>query len=330
MSNFDELLRKLQNAESESAREWIALSFNLDTQAEIIREALSAASIPHWFNLSMLNSLVDSKLTEESFQELTNLPYVEEFPGYGWNIHEKTRLLLITDLISKDKNKFKIYSRKAASWCRKFYSAKMEWRAEACYLSLLSEERSSLETFIQTAANWLNQGQFTLVEALTRNILDAADNQWLSEKPAAWAWYFYGRVSSIFGKHSEANKHFARALSLSGNDKILKARATEHIGSMYIALSRLEKAEEYSNKALSLHRDLKSVSGEANCLLDLAMISAHSARYAEAKKLFLTAQKKYRDVKNHNGEANCKSGLADLLRILGEPELARTYCEQAL
>ena len=96
---FDEIIGHLRQAQGDPEKLVLA---TVDTalaasNEPLLREALEAASIPHWFDARILAQLLDTNTDEAAELELRlrGLPMVEPFGArQGWNVHESTRLAL--------------------------------------------------------------------------------------------------------------------------------------------------------------------------------------------------------------------------------------------
>ncbi|MBE9472161.1 MAG: hypothetical protein IMY75_08670, partial [Chloroflexi bacterium] len=99
-----QLLTRLQAAQSDEEREWLVMQFSLDNMTPAVREAVWAAAIPHWFDADFLAALLDERgeRAEELYQALQEFSFVEVFPGRGYNLHERSRALLLGRLWQDD------------------------------------------------------------------------------------------------------------------------------------------------------------------------------------------------------------------------------------
>ena len=127
-----DILARLQAAQSEAEREWVVLEFSLDGLAPALREAVWAAAVPHWFDAAMLAALLDKPLeeTEALVAELARLSFVEPFPGRGYNIHERTRTLLLERLWREAPDRYQELSRNAAEYSSRQDQNETAWRVE--------------------------------------------------------------------------------------------------------------------------------------------------------------------------------------------------------
>jgi len=90
-----QLLKQLQQASTDEERAWLILQFNLNSLPTAVQNAVWRAVVPDWFNRHSLAELLETELTDDEWEKLIILSYVEIYPQRGWNIHEATRDLLL-------------------------------------------------------------------------------------------------------------------------------------------------------------------------------------------------------------------------------------------
>src|SRR5689334_4106830 len=95
-----ELLARLQATQSETEQDWVIMEFSLASLNPTVQEAVWAAAIAHWFDVTFLAALLDQPVVEVQpvFDQSIRLSYVEHFPNRGYNIHERSRALLLDRL----------------------------------------------------------------------------------------------------------------------------------------------------------------------------------------------------------------------------------------
>jgi tetratricopeptide (TPR) repeat protein len=370
VNSYQDVLARLQAAQSDDERAWITLQFNLDKQSKDVRDAVQAAAVLHWFDHKVLNYVLETPLTDAAFSTLVSLPYIEAFSERGWNVHEKTRDMLCDKLWQEDASRYRKLSRRAATWRRKYNPADLVWRAEATYHSLLAGERNAEQAFINLSIDWLNHDQYDVLEFLIRPVLKAAQAGRLSGRGAAWALFFGARIDYIFGRKQEAKEALTQALTIKTDDAPLIVNCTETLGDVYRTLEELPLARKYYESAQSKLRALKFHLGEANCIHSLGLvhmalseipqaiacnesamriyrtlnnhlgiincihaqgsINAFTAKFSQAKGDFEKALKMYSGIKNQLGEANCIKSLAMLASEEDEPDAALAYFDDAI
>ena len=330
MNLYQDLLERLKAAKSDEERAWITLQFNLNAQTESVREAVFAASVLNWFDLEMLIFVLETPFSEADFRVLNALPYVEEFPERGWNVHEKTRDLLRDKLWKGNKARYQKLSRRAAAWCRKRHLADSVWRAEAAYHALLAEERNAVQSFSSVGVTFLNSFQYAALETLTRSVLNAVRSNKLSGTAAAWAWYFNGRLDSLFSRDHEAKESFLRALNLDPGNHFISAIISESLGQVHSSLAELQSARQCVERSLSISRKIRDRQGEANCILELGNLSVRLSELPQARKYLNAALPLYRTLKDTLGEANSLMLKASIASAEGKSDEALAIFTDAM
>lgn len=135
----EDILAQLQAATSGEEREWLALQFSLDSLTPELRQTVWAAAIPHWFDTSFLAALLARPVSAQEFASLMGLPFVKRFPDRGYNVHERSRALLLRRLWQDDVEHFRELSRRAADYCAAQDQTDAAWRIETIYHLLIAE-----------------------------------------------------------------------------------------------------------------------------------------------------------------------------------------------
>lgn len=328
MNPYQNLLERLQAAQSDEERAWITLQFNLDTQSKAVHTAVQAAAVLHWFDREMLVYVLETPLAEAEFSALVALPYVEIFPGRGWNVHEKTRDLLRDKLWREDRARYRKFSRRAAACCRKRNTTDPVWQTEAAYHALLAEERKAEQTFIDLGIELHNHFQFAALETMLRPVLNAVRVGRLSNRVAAWVKYRQARLDYMYSRNFDTNVVLLQELAVDSGDRLLAANCIQALGDLYLSLSEFPKAHERYLEALSIYRSNSNRADEANCIQGLGNVHLRLLELPQARKRFLEAMRIYRDIKQRVGEANCIQGLGDVHEALFElPQAQERYLE---
>jgi tetratricopeptide (TPR) repeat protein len=139
--NFKEQLKILQGAAGNPALISLATvdltHHNLSASDRArLREALLAASVPHWVDVPFLAALLDTTAVEAAtlVERLRALKNIEPFPARGEgaiNVHEASRLHLREYLRSKEPSLWKLYSERARAFV--ISGTETHLRVEALY-----------------------------------------------------------------------------------------------------------------------------------------------------------------------------------------------------
>jgi tetratricopeptide (TPR) repeat protein len=120
--DLSEQLRILEAAKGDPARLALATvdlahSDLAGPERARVRDALAAAALPHWFDVSIIGALLmaDPNETQQLLARLRNLSVVEAFPARGEgaaNVHEATRIALREMTRTEDAHRFRAISRR--------------------------------------------------------------------------------------------------------------------------------------------------------------------------------------------------------------------------
>ncbi len=114
----NDLLTRLQAAQSDEERSWLATEALLNTLSTSLQAAAWAAAIPHWFNAGILVALLDCPMAEAQtlYAGLQDLPFVEPFEArQGHNIHPATRAAMLDHLWRERRKEYITLSARAAA-----------------------------------------------------------------------------------------------------------------------------------------------------------------------------------------------------------------------
>lgn len=175
-----DLLVRLASIDTLADREQFLLEISLDRLSSIVREAVIAAAIPHWFDRDYILALLDDEtraafIARDSLIQLLQLSFVEVFPGRGYGIHEHTRELLLNRLWREDRVRFRELSHRAASYCVRQDQRDAGWRIETIYHRLMAGDVSALIALEGQSALWDRQLDYGKAEGLMRTVLEATD-----------------------------------------------------------------------------------------------------------------------------------------------------------
>ena len=182
----EDIFQKLEAAGSEAEREWLLLEMVLQTLEPAVQDAVWAAAVPHWFDAPYLAALLEQSTVDPAvFAALTDISFVELFPGRGYNVHERTRGLLLDKLWQDDRSRYQELSRRAAAYCAGQDQAETAWRVETIYHRLLAGESGAADEFSNQGVEWYNAFAYDKVETLIKPVLTAVQAGRLSGDTAA-------------------------------------------------------------------------------------------------------------------------------------------------
>ncbi|MBE2197833.1 MAG: tetratricopeptide repeat protein, partial [Anaerolinea sp.] len=254
-NHLQEFLSKLEAAQSDEEREWLVMQFSLDSLSPALRAAVWAAAVPHWFDQPYLNAILgdEAALSEADFQTLCGLSFVEPFPERGYNVHERTRELLLARLWDDAPDRYRELSGRATAYCAGQEQEDTGWRVETLYHQLLADEPGAVDAFAGQGIDWYNRFEYDKVEALIRPALAAVTANRLVSDAAAWAYYRQGRLDITYSRNREAKVHLQRALDYQKADRGLEANCIQALGDVHLRLSEYELARARYEEARPIY-----------------------------------------------------------------------------
>jgi len=330
---MSDLLAHLQSARSEEEREWLVMRFSLDSLDPAVREAVWAAAIPRWFDQKFLAALLgqpDDASFSRMVEKLLTCSFVETFPGRGYNLHERTRALLLKQLWEYEKPRYRKLNRSAADYCSHQDASDPQWRVAELYHLLLADEDPDLEQFIQQGIEWKNQFQYATVEALVRPLIIESEANRVNPQAAAWAYLLQGRSDGFYSRYEAAKSNLKKSLDLNSENPILRAETLYALGNVCYMLDEYDDARQFLEEGQALNQKAEAPGGEANCLVVLGQIDRILRLPEAAQEKFNKALNLFQQVNDKLGEAISLNSLGELDSALGEHRAAIQKFEDAL
>jgi CHAT domain-containing protein len=113
-------------------------------------------------------------------------------------------------------------------------------------------------------------------------------------------------------------------------DRSVEAKTLNNVGAVYRTLGENQKALEYYNQALPLHRAVGDRGGEATTLTNIGAVYRTLGEKQKALEYFAKALPVFRAVGDRVGEARALTNIGAFYRTLGENQKALEYYSQAL
>lgn len=280
------LMQALQTAQTDEARQWIAMQFNLDSLSSEVREAVWVAAIPQWFDKTLLDSLLEQPLSETDFSTLTSLSYIEPFPLDGFfDVHESTRKLLLAKLYQDDPQRYRELNHRAATYCQNQNQDELRWRVATLYHQVLADLDGIEVDFYNQASDWWNVGtQLDKIEALIRPMLEEVTARRLSKKIIAYTYHWQGMLDDFYGRPWSAKDYLTQALPLFQQigSKLGEAACVKSLGQVLAGQEQIDEAIHTLQHAAELYHAIGAVVGEASCFERIAYIYHNQKRYEES------------------------------------------------
>ena len=315
---LEELLARLQAEPSEAGRLWLTLEHGLNAQPEVVQNAVWAAAIPHWFDESFLAALLGDEefarlAAVDGWATLLKQSYVEPFPGHGYNVHERSRDVLLDRLWRTEPDRFRELSRRAAAYCNAQDQADPAWTIERIYHFLISDPDEGADQLTDMGWEWQNSPNFAydLVEALTRAAREHVDAGRLEGRGRAWTHYWEAHLDVIYNRFRSAEERLALIDLAPETDPHLQATRLAKSGEVHLQLAEYDQARARYEEARPIYAGIGDRLGEANTIQALGDVHRMLAEYDQARARYEEARPVYASI-------GARPGLSNVLFRLGQ------------
>ncbi len=341
MVDIENLLQRVQQAESETGRQRVLLDLQMSQMPDALVSMLWAAAIPHFFDAKVLAALRPdlANETESLFADLQALTFVEEFLGHGCNIHELTRKVLLGQLWEKDREDYLELSKRAADY---FFNvetvASSEEEAEFFYHEIVNEGTEQTGRLLERLTDWWKNYQTDLMQSALQGFLEHKEAERLDAFGCGFSFYLKGLIKMRSISYAEAGSNFKRARSIYED---VKPKNPRYFTTLLIDLGNSQKYQCRYNEAEPLYQQALAMSqqllGEqhldtANSLNSLAELYYVQGRYSEAEPLYqqALATRQQPPGRQHHDIAISLNNLAGLYQSQGRYSEAEPLYQQAL
>jgi hypothetical protein len=166
----DDILSQLQQATSEWEKTWIITSAFLKNLPIRLAEATLAATVPHWFDVKILATLLTTTSVEAGalYERIKAFPFCEPFGGdLGYALHDITRSGILFHLTTIQTDVFRTYSQLAYQYFCQFDDPQN--KVESIYHLLAIDEVKGLEKFKEQMEIYRHENNFSAEKNLRRN-----------------------------------------------------------------------------------------------------------------------------------------------------------------
>jgi len=339
MVSIEELLKRVQQAETETERQWILLELQMSQMSEDLVSMLWAAAIPHFFDANILAALKPelAEQAERLYEDLKSLTFVEEFPNQGYNIHELTRNVLLNKLWRDDREEFLRLSQRAADY---FFEEKTssEKDVEFCYHEILSEGKAQTGKLLDRTIDWWTYYQVDRMQAALQGVLEHERADRLDSFGKGFSLYLQGLIEIRSGNYAEAESFFIRVESFY---KKIELQNPRYLTTLLRDLGISKKNQGDYNSSIPFCEKALAISEEqlgenhpdtGSSLNNLAGLYNAQGKYEEAKRLYLRALKICEEQlgENHPNTGSSLNNLAGLYKAQGKYEEAKPLYLRAL
>lgn len=141
-----------------------------------------------------------------------------------------------------------------------------------------------------------------------------------------------GLTYNDLGNYQRAIKCHKEALIISREIGECRGEANDldNLGLAYRNVEEYQQALDCHLRQLAIVQEISDRQGEGRALSSIGATQIKLTRYEEALKNFHIALEIFCEISDKSGEAEALKNLAELHQALGEVEMARQYCQQAL
>jgi tetratricopeptide (TPR) repeat protein len=269
--DLERALEILKNAEGDEAGVRLAsvdLQFPELPEAERarLRDALEAASVPHWFDDRILAALLEVSPEEAAriAVQLRQLSVVQAFSARGpgaANVHEKLRLALRARMKKEAPEKLRVLSIRARS---SFAGAEPHLQIEAVYHRFTAEPEAAAWECGGLFDQWNAAGRYEALLALGVALDELVSAGLPVGLPRGVALYHLARIRYDYQPRDYAARQAADALSEfeSAKDSWLIANTQDLLGNVEFDRGNLETALAWLRRSLATWEQLVAESPE--------------------------------------------------------------------
>lgn len=322
----EDFLAQLQHATTDDEREGLVLQFSLAALAAEVREAVQVSAVPHWFDRELLAALMEQPLpaAQTLLRHLTELSFIEAFPGRGHNVHQRTRAAVLKRLWQDDRARFRQLSSRAAGHCRAQDREVAAWQIEWVYHLLIASPEEGYNRFESAADEWVSSYAYDRVEALVGTAEEHAEAGRLSEFGVALTRYWRARVHHSYSRFSMARESYEDAAQRFHElaEESREGWALYGAGTMAQGIDDYNTARRHYANGLRIFEKLKELGGKGLCTTGLGSITFALGDFERAGNCFNEARRIFREIGDARNEANAAHWSAEVHRALGDYEVA--------
>jgi tetratricopeptide (TPR) repeat protein len=299
-----DLLQRLENAKGDTrAQSALTAEFLVMARPEVerepLRDCLDAAAILHWFDIELLEKMLEIPRDEAQarLDALVQHSFVEPYRGASdrrFNVHESTRLGWRVKLAGERPKRFRILSARASSCFAGDLSpaGRIEW----IYHLLCGEPDCGASQLEELDRQWTGGALPVDRYALATTLQELEDTQLLQGRARAWslltiAWTRERRGATAQLRNMSEN---AVRLAREAKDKFAEADAICLAGRVWQAQGNLTAAQDSFDECLTICRRLvKEHPNRADYQRELAVAHSMVGEVLHAQGALVAAQNKF-------------------------------------
>ncbi len=275
-----DLLQQLSSATAVE-RDALVLEMSLSLLADDVKTAVMTAAIPHWFDALYLEALLETD-GNDFYDELLLLNIVDQLPGKGYAIHERTRRQLLHNLWQADSEHFRALSARAANYCHAQTLLKddPEWEAETIYHLLVSDPDAGISRLRGLATKWANYEYHTYdeIERALRWANEQIEAGRLIGDGANWTRLWQAKLALIYNRPDLAATPLNQITTDATGDLYLSAEIAQTQGDLFAQLENEAEMSAAWQTAYELYKELPNKQGQLDAYLVLEKMRQHGLK----------------------------------------------------
>lgn len=277
---YGDVVQQLSSATA-AERDALVLEMSLSLLADDVKTAVMTAAIPHWFDAFYLEALLEAD-GNDFYDELLLLNFVDQLPGKGYAIHERTRRQLLHNLWQADSEHFRALSAHAANYCHTQTLVKddPEWEAETIYHLLVSDPDAGISRLRGLATKWANYEYHTYdeIERALRWANEQIEAGRLLGDGANWTRLWQAKLALIYNRPDLADVPLKQITTGVASDLYLSAEIAQTQGDLFAQLENQAEMSAAWQSAYELYKGLPDKQGQLDAYLVLEKMRQHGLK----------------------------------------------------
>ena len=283
------LLSRLAQAQSDDERTWLVTENLLEALPSDLQSAVWAVAVPHCFNENILAAMLPNlaNQSETLYRQLQQLSFVEVFRGRGYNIHERTRKILLEKLWQSRQNEYIQLSQKASHF---FEDLPATWqKLEFIYHSVIAEPDYASNIIWTVSTELNNTFQYIELDTLANILLEHVLSHRLAPAAEAVTFYLKGGAAFRSNKNIEALDSYKRAIFLfhEVGDRLGEANTVKALEDTQHFLAKSSEALKNYEWDSSLIREVGDRSAAKAIIFRESLIFYPKMRYVKILSLLI-------------------------------------------
>jgi len=297
-----------------------------------VAEALSRCALPHWFDESILATLLDDKILSPAaiIQQVADLSFVRPRDAGGYLLHEEVRARFLQPWHTEKPGQCRALSQRLWQYFSQLAGendAPFIIHAEALYHDLAANPEEAFPRFQKEFDAATDDWRLAQAEHLLQL---AREQYWaLGKEAQLWLAYHQAELALQSSDYGRA-LNILSELSSQSLPNELRGRVLSGTGTCLRRIGRTREAEQCYKEALTIQRDLDDAEGLAGTLDQLADFHLLEQKYDQALDYAQKAWEIVEYLKDERRIASVLRGIGAIYRQSGDEKKALEYYEKSL